>query len=63
MTLLKEKDNNSLGNKPFSKKKLLIGKSRFKLNAGIGAKAEWSKKDIDARQTQLAAAAVKVWKL
>lgn len=63
MTLLREKENNALGNKPFTKKRAPLGKSKFKLNAELDKKTEWTKRDIDERQNLLAVRAVKVWKI
>ena len=63
MTLLQEKKNNAIGNKPFSTKQPVVAASTFELNKYFAAKSIWTVADIDTRQKLLANIAPKVWKL
>jgi uncharacterized protein with ParB-like and HNH nuclease domain len=63
MTLLQEKKNNAIGNKPFVSKKPIIAASNFELNKYFVAHTDWTVADIDSRQKVLANIAPKVWKL
>lgn len=63
MTLLKEKKNNSLGNKPYAIKQPVLADSKMAVNSQFSGQAEWDKADIEARQHSFAALAPKIWKL
>lgn len=63
MTLLKEKKNNALGNRPFSIKQPVLAASKLVLNDQFKAQSDWKKQDIDTRQAFLANLAPHVWRL
>lgn len=63
LTLLKERQNNSLGNRPFATKQPILGASALKLNGQFSSQALWLKSDIEKRQSTLSALAPKVWRL
>jgi len=63
MTLLKEKKNNALGNRPFSVKQPILAASKLDLNSQFKAQKDWLKQDIDTRQAFLANLAPHVWRL
>lgn len=61
LALLQKGPNGRIGNKPFSAKKHILTASTFALTAEIGSETDWTKDKIKARQTRLAALAVRVW--
>lgn len=63
MTLLKERKNNELGNKPYAIKQPVLAASKLNLNSGFATQGTWNKSDIDVRQTSFAVLAAQVWKL
>jgi hypothetical protein len=63
MTLLKEKSNNDLGNKPFAVKKPILAASKLKINSVFGVAPDWDKGEIEKRQTIFGLLAVGIWKL
>ena len=63
LTLLKERKNNQLGNKPYVVKQPVLASSDHKLNAVFKSASFWGKGEIETRQQTLAALAPQVWKL
>ncbi len=63
MTLLKEKDNSRIGNKSFAVKAPALKKSNLKLNSVFRKANDWTKKDIDNRQAEMAILALSVWRI
>lgn len=61
LALLQKGPNGRIGNKPFSKKKPILKKSKFALTREIGEEADWTKEAITARQKRLAELAPNIW--
>lgn len=61
LALMKVTDNAESGTEEFIAKKKRYGKSSFQLTKMIAASADWNPAEIDARQSKLAALAVKAW--
>jgi uncharacterized protein with ParB-like and HNH nuclease domain len=61
MALLSTTKNSKIGNLAFDKKKPTLHASGFQLTKQIAAEAEWGPAEIEKRQSELAALAVKVW--
>ncbi|MFY9265337.1 MAG: DUF262 domain-containing HNH endonuclease family protein [Solirubrobacterales bacterium] len=59
--LLRKTENAQIGNKPWSDKKPILMASSLKLTRMAGKKKNWTRKEIGARQNELAALAVKAW--
>ena len=53
--------NHSLGNKPFSEKKLIYGKSKLILTKELGEYATWGRDEINTRQKHMAKLATSAW--
>lgn len=62
LTLLTNKANASLSNKPFADKKNFYKKEALKINTTIVNKANWTELEISSQQKWLASLAVQVWK-
>lgn len=63
LVLLSSTDNSVAGNESFSMKRKMFQDSSFLLTRMIGAQTDWSPQEIDERQKQLAAYAVRTWPL
>jgi hypothetical protein len=63
MTLLAAKANSQLGCAPFSQKRKVYAESTLLLTQEIAESRDWGPKQIDRRQSGLAALAPKVWPL
>lgn len=63
LALMKADENSGAGSDPFSAKKPILKKSKFKLTAEIGKCSDWTISEIEARQERLAKLAVKTWDL
>ncbi|MGD0293945.1 MAG: DUF262 domain-containing HNH endonuclease family protein [Terracidiphilus sp.] len=63
MTLLTAKLNSRLGCAAFSQKKKVYTESTFLLTQEVAENREWTPKQVDKRQIELAAMAPKVWPL
>lgn len=61
MVLLQAKKNSTIGNAPFSEKRVVLAESSLHLTAEVGAKKKWGAKEIAARQARLAKLAVLTW--
>jgi hypothetical protein len=61
MVLLKATQNNVVGNRTFAAKKPTLAASGYDLTKMVGAKNAWGLKEINERQTELAALAVETW--
>jgi hypothetical protein len=59
--LMRAKENSTIGNAAFSQKKVVFGKSTFKLTKGLAKLTEWNEKTIAERQRKLATIAVQTW--
>lgn len=61
MTLLRASKNNQLGGVEFSRKKEVFKTSDLRITNSLGNLGNFSKNEIDQRQTEFAETAVKVW--
>jgi hypothetical protein len=61
LALMQAKPNAQIGNGAFSAKKAALAKEPFALTSEIATKNQWDVSEIIARQTRLAALAVKAW--
>lgn len=61
LAIVSQKINSTIGNDGFDKKKLELAKSSFKFTKMIGEQEQWTTKEVESRQLQMAEAAVKVW--
>lgn len=59
--LLRKSHNNSLGNKSFAEKKLILSGSDLLLTNQVGAEADWTPARIRTRQAHMAGLAVAIW--
>jgi hypothetical protein len=59
--LLKKTHNTQIGNEAFSIKKPILAASDLALTAEIGAEPDWTPSTIRARQTRMAAMALRIW--
>ena len=62
MVLLREADNNSLGNGGFQSKRAALAASELKLTKEVGVEPDWTPERIRARQDRLAGLAVATWR-
>lgn len=62
MAIMAAKANSMIGNGSFAEKKKAYAKSDFHFTKGIAKFVGWKKSDIDNRQSEMAALAVKHWK-
>jgi hypothetical protein len=62
LTLLTNKANAALSNKPFSDKKIFYKKEALKLNSNVVNQSKWTETEIIFRQKHLASIALEVWK-
>ena len=63
LVLLKKRENESLGNGGFQKKKAVLALSSLCLTKEVSNQQDWTDKEIKARQSRLAQMAVSVWPL
>lgn len=63
LCLLKRSENNSMPNDSFDKKKEAFKKSSLSVTKTVSQHSSWSPKDIEDRQKEMAASAVKTWAL
>jgi len=63
MVLLAQKMNSALRSAPFQEKKKIYAPSRLLLTARVAKFKEWTKKEIEERQRELAGLAVKAWSI
>lgn len=61
LALMKQKINSEIGNQGFNTKKLSMAESQFILTKRIASYENWTPSDIEARQSELAALAIKAW--
>ena len=61
--LLRRSENESLGNGNFAEKKPILSASSLLLTKAVATEADWTVKEIQARQDRLADLAVNVWPL
>lgn len=61
LALMKQKVNSDIGNAGFDAKKSALTDSQFELTKTIAGRDNWMPEDIEGRQTELAALAVKAW--
>lgn len=60
--LLRKSHNRQIGNKPFTVKQPILAASDLSLTSEIGMQPDWTPATIGARQEQMAALAVQVWR-
>ncbi|WP_018985962.1 DUF262 domain-containing protein [Methylophilus methylotrophus] len=63
LTLMSSKTNSSFENESFEEKSSEYKKSEFKLTKSISENIQWTKKEIELRQSAMADIAVQVWTL
>jgi Protein of unknown function DUF262/Protein of unknown function (DUF1524) len=63
LTLLGSADNNAAGNKPYAAKRPTFLASALQLNKLIAENADWTLIELQARQTQLEDAAIRIFKI
>jgi hypothetical protein len=63
LALMQADKNNKLGNKGFADKIKVLSTSVYQTTKDISTKTVWNASEIEARQKQLAASALKVWPL
>lgn len=61
LALMKQKINSEIGNAGFDAKKGVFADSQFELTKKIASNDNWMPANIDARQSELAALAIKAW--
>lgn len=61
MVLMQSKKNSSIGNLPFSQKKVAFSQSDIMTTADIGTISDWDVAAIESRQEELAKLATKAW--
>jgi hypothetical protein len=61
LCLLDKAGNKKLSSKSFAEKKTVLGASQILLTQQVATFADWNRGSIEARQTQLAALALKTW--
>jgi hypothetical protein len=62
LTLLGSKDNDAAGNKPFNQKQAILKNSPLLLNQEVAAKPQWDASVVTARQSDLEAAALRIFR-
>lgn len=60
--LMQKTPNSRIGNKSFEDKKVVYGKSKFRMTRELAEMESWTKKAIDDRQLSMAKMAVEIWK-
>ncbi len=63
LAIMSSKSNSSAGNDSFAIKKEEYKKSKFELTKRIAKLKKWGKKEIEARQAEMADIAVKIWSI
>ena len=61
LALLKQKINSDIGNAGFAVKKVVLANSQFVLTKKIAANENWVTTNIENRQAEMAALAIKAW--
>lgn len=61
LTILKGRKNSSLGDRPFSEKKVAYGTEKLEINEDVLSEADWTSVEVEVRQRKMAVLACKVW--
>ncbi len=61
LALLQKGPNGRVGNRPFSAKRPILAKSKFKLTSEVAVDEDWTKAGIEQRQDKLTELALKTW--